>query len=73
VSWCFFENYDRIAVGSKILPSNHSRRTACAGHRSKYGLAGGRRFDLAGVRAQALVAGEIDTYVEYTGTALLAM
>lgn len=33
-----------------------------------------RRFDLGGSLAhEALVAGEIDTYVEYTGTALLAI
>ena len=33
-----------------------------------------RRFDLGGNLAhEALVAGEIDTYVEYTGTALLAI
>ena len=41
---------------------------------AKTGLQVERRFDLGGSLAhEALVAGEIDTYVEYTGTALLAI
>jgi glycine betaine/choline ABC-type transport system substrate-binding protein len=41
---------------------------------NKTGLQVTRRFDLGGNLAhEALVAGEIDTYVEYTGTALLAI
>ena len=41
---------------------------------AKTGLQVERRFDLGGNLAhQALLAGEIDVYVEYTGTALLAI
>ncbi len=41
---------------------------------AKTGLAVERRFDLGGNLAhEALVAGEVDTYVEYTGTALTAI
>ena len=38
------------------------------------GLAVERRFELGGELAHgALVAGEVDVYVEYTGTALIAI
>jgi osmoprotectant transport system permease protein len=41
---------------------------------SRTGMSVGRRFDLGGNLAhQALVAGEVDAYVEYTGTALTAI
>ena len=41
---------------------------------AKTGLQVERRFDLGGNLAhQAMIAGEIDVYVEYTGTALLAI
>jgi len=41
---------------------------------ARTGLKAERRFDLGGSLAhEALVAGEIDIYVEYTGTALLAI
>src|SRR3972149_3255760 len=65
----------RVAVGSKdfteqvilgeLLPQAIEMKTA---------LKVERRFDLGGTLAhEALVAGEIDMYVEYTGTALLAI
>jgi osmoprotectant transport system permease protein len=66
---------DRIAVGSKdfteqiILGELLSQAIE-----AKTGLQVERRFDLGGTLAhEALVAGEIDTYVEYTGTAQLAI
>lgn len=65
----------RIAVGSKDFTEQ-----AILGEiltqaiEAKTGLAVERRFDLGGNLAHdALVAGEIDLYVEYTGTALLAI
>ena len=66
---------DRIAVRvERFHRAGHSRRDCRPGHRSKTGLQVERRFDLGGNLAhEALVAGEIDIYVEYTGTALLAI
>ncbi len=66
---------DRIAVGSKdfteqIILGELLAQTIEA----NTGLPVERRFDLGGNLAHdALVAGEIDAYVEYTGTALLAI
>ncbi len=66
---------DRVAVGSKdfteqIILGELLAQTI----ESETGLPVERRFDLGGNLAHdALVAGEIDTYVEYTGTALLAI
>ena len=65
----------RIAVGSKdfteqIILGELLAQTIEA----KTGLQVERRFDLGGNLAhQALTTGEIDLYVEYTGTALLAI
>jgi osmoprotectant transport system substrate-binding protein len=65
----------RVAVGSKdfteqIILGELLAQTIEGGT----ALAVDRRFDLGGNLAhEALVAGEIDTYVEYTGTALLAI
>ena len=65
----------RVAIGSKdfteqvILGELLAQSIA-----DKTGLNVERRFDLGGTLAhEALVAGEIDAYVEYTGTALLAI
>ena len=67
---------DRIASGvERLYRADHSRGTLGAGHRSEDGLAGGAPLRLGRDPGshEALVAGEIDTYVEYTGTALLAI
>jgi len=66
---------DRIAVGSKDFTEQVILGELLAqAIESKTGLRVERRFDLGGSLAhEALVAGEIDTYVEYTGTALLAI
>jgi osmoprotectant transport system permease protein len=66
---------DRIAVGSKDFTEQVILGELLAqAIESKTGLQVERRFDLGGSLAhEALVAGEIDTYVEYTGTALLAI
>jgi osmoprotectant transport system permease protein len=66
---------DRIAVGSKdfteqIILGEILAQTI----EDKTDVEVVRRFDLGGTLAHdALVAGEIDVYVEYTGTALLAI
>jgi glycine betaine/choline ABC-type transport system substrate-binding protein len=66
---------DRIAVGSKDFTEQIILGELLAqAIEAKTGLQVERRFDLGGTLAhEALVAGEIDTYVEYTGTALLAI
>ena len=66
---------DRIAVGSKDFTEQVILGELLAqAIEFKTGLQVERRFDLGGSLAhEALVAGEIDTYVEYTGTALLAI
>ncbi|MBI2090687.1 MAG: ABC transporter permease subunit [Deltaproteobacteria bacterium] len=65
----------RIAVGSKDFTEQIILGELVAQViESKTNLPVKRRFDLGGSLAhQALVAGEIDTYVEYTGTALTAI
>lgn len=65
----------RIAVGSKDFTEQAILGEILAqAIEAKTGLAVERRFDLGGNLAHdALVAGEIDLYVEYTGTALLAI
>ena len=52
-----------------------ARRTSGATYRSRTGMKVERRFYLAGsyIANQALIAGRIDVYVEYTGTALTAI
>jgi osmoprotectant transport system permease protein len=66
---------ERIAVGSKDFTEQIILGELLAqAIEAKTGLVVERRFDLGGSLAhEALVAGEIDTYVEYTGTALLAI
>jgi glycine betaine/choline ABC-type transport system substrate-binding protein len=66
---------ERIAVGSKDFTEQAILGELLAqAIEAKTGLQVERRFDLGGSLAhEALVAGEIDTYVEYTGTALLAI
>jgi osmoprotectant transport system substrate-binding protein/osmoprotectant transport system permease protein len=65
----------RIAVGSKDFTEQLILGEIVAqAIEDKTGLEVERRFDLGGNLAhEALVAGEIDLYVEYTGTALLAI
>jgi osmoprotectant transport system permease protein len=65
----------RIAVGSKDFTEQVILGEILAqAIEGKTGLPVVRRFDLGGNLAhEALVAGEIDLYVEYTGTALLAI
>ena len=73
----FFRGYSasRIAVGSKDFTEQIILGELLAqAIEAKTGLQVERRFDLGGNLAhQALLAGEIDAYVEYTGTALLAI
>jgi glycine betaine/choline ABC-type transport system substrate-binding protein len=65
----------RIAVGSKDFTEQVILGEILAQSiEDKTRLQVTRRFDLGGNLAhEALIAGEIDTYVEYTGTALLAI
>jgi len=65
----------RIAVGSKDFTEQVILGELLAqAIETKTGLSVERRFDLGGTLAhEALVGGEIDMYVEYTGTALLAI
>jgi osmoprotectant transport system permease protein len=65
----------RIAVGSKDFTEQVILGELLAQSiESETALSVERRFDLGGSLAhEALVAGEIDAYVEYTGTALLAI
>lgn len=65
----------RIAVGSKDFSEQVILGEILAqAIETKTGLQVERRFDLGGNLAhEALVAGEIDVYPEYTGTALLAI
>ncbi len=69
------KNAGHIAVGSKdfteqvILGELLARMIE-----AKLGVNVERRFDLGGTLAhEALIAGEVDVYIEYTGTALLAI
>jgi osmoprotectant transport system permease protein len=65
----------RIAVGSKDFTEQIILGELLAqAMEAKTGLHVERRFDLGGNLAhEAMIAGEIDVYVEYTGTALLAL
>ena len=65
----------RIAVGSKDFSEQVILGEILAqAIEAETGLAVERRFDLGGNLAhEALIAGEIDLYPEYTGTALLAI
>jgi osmoprotectant transport system substrate-binding protein len=67
---------DRIVVGSKNFTEQVILGEMIAQHlESKTGLPVERRFYLAGsyICHQAILAGRIDVYVEYTGTALTAI
>lgn len=66
---------DHVVVGSKDFTEQLLLGELVAQVlEAKTSLAVERRFDLAGNLAhQALVAGEIDMYVEYTGTGLMAV
>lgn len=65
---------NRIAVGSKDFTEQLLLGEVVAQALEQSGFAVDRRFDLGGNLAhEALVAGEIDVYVEYTGTALMAV
>ena len=65
-----------IVIGSKNFPEQAILGELLAQHiESRTGLHVERRFDLSGtyICHQALLAGRIDMYVEYTGTALTAI
>ena len=66
---------DRLAVGSKDFTEQIILGELLAqAMEAKTDMKVERRFDLGGSLAhEALVAGEIDAYVEYSGTALLAI
>jgi osmoprotectant transport system permease protein len=69
------ESFARIAVGSKDFTEQVILGEIVAQTiEARTGFPVARRFDLGGNLAhEALVAGEIDVYVEYTGTGLLAI
>jgi glycine betaine/choline ABC-type transport system substrate-binding protein len=67
--------HQRIVIGSKNFTEQALLGEVLAQHLQHRGLAVERRFYLAGsyVCQQALLAGRIDLYAEYTGTALTAI
>src|SRR5271169_3532226 len=73
---CSARRGDTIVVGSKNFPEQALLGEILAQHiEARTKLRVERRFYLAGsyICQQALLAGRIDTYVEYTGTALTAI
>jgi len=73
---CSARPRDTIVVGSKNFPEQALLGEILAQHlEARTHLRVERRFYLAGsyICQQALLAGRIDTYVEYTGTALTAI
>jgi osmoprotectant transport system substrate-binding protein len=73
---CSARRADTIVVGSKNFPEQALLGEILAQHlEARTRLRVERRFYLAGsyICQQALLAGRIDTYVEYTGTALTAI
>lgn len=73
---CTMRPKDTIVVGSKNFPEQALLGEILAQHlEARAHLHVERRFYLAGsfICQQALLAGRIDTYVEYTGTALTAI
>jgi len=73
---CDSRRADTIVVGSKNFPEQALLGEILAQHiEARTHLRVERRFYLAGsyICQQALLAGRIDTYVEYTGTALTAI
>src|SRR5277367_5248003 len=76
VAGCSGRRADTIVVGSKNFPEQALLGEILAQHlEARTHLRVERRFYLAGsyICQQALLAGRIDTYVEYTGTALTAI
>lgn len=75
VAWQSGRHSDRISVGAKDFTEQIVLGELVAqAIEVQTGMIVERRFDLGGSLAhQALVAGEIDLYVEYTGTALMAI
>ena len=73
---CAIRSADTIAIGSKNFPEQALLGEILAQHlEARTQLRVERRFYLAGsyICHQALLAGRIDAYVEYTGTALTAI
>ena len=73
---CARERPGRIVIGSKNFTEQVILGELVAQHlEARTGLEVERRFNLGGtfICHQALVAGQIDLYVEYTGTALTAI
>jgi len=73
---CTTKRGETIVIGSKNFPEQALLGEILAQHiHARTHLAVERRFYLAGsfICQQALLAGRIDTYVEYTGTALTAI
>src|ERR1700689_5266563 len=73
---CSARPRDTLVIGSKNLPEQALLGEILAQHlEAQTHLRVERRFYLAGtyICQQALLAGRIDTYVEYTGTALTAI
>jgi osmoprotectant transport system substrate-binding protein len=73
---CGINRRDTIVVGSKNFTEQAILGELLAQHiEARTGLKVERRFYLSGtyICQQALLAGRIDTYVEYTGTALTAI
>jgi osmoprotectant transport system substrate-binding protein len=76
VAGCSARQGDTIVIGSKNFPEQALLGEILAQHlEARTHLRVERRFYLAGsyICQQALLAGRIDTYVEYTGTALTAI
>src|SRR5262249_23077622 len=76
IAGCSARRGDTIVVGSKNFPEQALLGEILAQHiEARTHLRVERRFYLAGsfICQQALLAGRIDTYVEYTGTALTAI
>ncbi|MGH9804239.1 MAG: glycine betaine ABC transporter substrate-binding protein [Candidatus Acidiferrales bacterium] len=76
LSGCAREQPGRVVVGSKNFTEQLILGELVAQHiEARTGLEVERRFNLGGtfICHQALVAGQIDVYVEYTGTALTAI
>jgi len=73
-SGIFSKSAGRIAVGSKDFTEQVILGEMLAQVIEKSGLEVERRFELGGdLCHRAMLAGEIDTYVEYTGTAFTAI
>src|SRR5580698_1240313 len=73
---CSVRGRDTLVVGSKNFPEQALLGEILAQHiEARTHLRVERRFYLAGsyICQQALLSGRIDTYVEYTGTALTAI